>query len=84
MDATTASLIAASALATAWMACAPERDDAVWSRSGVACVPAATRAVPSGYRFEPVLGTQTAATPCALPDARNVSPSCMPQKVIRT
>jgi len=84
MDATSVSLIAGSALATAWLVHAPERDVAVWSRSGVSCVPAATRAVPPGHRLESVRGTQTAATPRALPDARNVPPSRMPQKVIRT
>ena len=84
MDAATASLIIAPVLGTALLVHTPVRDVAVWVRFGASCMPAATRAVPIGYRSEPVRGVQQTVLPRALPDARNVPPSCMPHKVIRT
>ena len=84
MAAATASLIAASVLATAWLMRAPVRDVAVWVRSDASCTFAATRAVPLGYQSEPLRGAQHPVPPRALPDARSLPPSCTPQKVIRT
>jgi hypothetical protein len=71
-------------LATAWLVQTPVRDVAVWVRSGESCTPAAARAVPHTYLSEPAPGAQHPVLPLALPDARNLSQSCMPHKVIRT
>lgn len=84
MAAATASLIIAPVLATAWLLHTPARDVAVWDRSGVSCMPAATRAVSHGYLSEPVRGAQHPVLPRALPEARTLSPFCTPHKVIRT
>lgn len=84
MDAATASLIVAPVLVTAWLVHTPVRDGAIWERVALSCMPATARAVPHGYPSEPVRGAQHPVLPRALPDARNLPPSCTPHKVIRT